>query len=75
MVFELLVTSGVLVLFRLCRELLTERARRATICRVARTLDRGGLVLDMRACGSTTVICVPEPGPTRPGSPDDRPAA
>jgi DNA-directed RNA polymerase specialized sigma24 family protein len=57
MVFELLVTSGVLVLFRLCRELLTERARRATICRVARTLDRGGLVLDFAiACRATDYL-------------------
>lgn len=72
--FELLVVSGVLVILRLCRELLTERARRVTICEMARTLDRGGLVLDMRSCGNAIVICVPESGPMQLGSLDDRPA-
>lgn len=73
--FDLLVTSGMLVLFRLCRELLTERVRCATICQVARTLDRGGLVADMRARGNAIVVFVPEPGPARPDSLDDRATA
>jgi hypothetical protein len=68
------VTSGVLGLFQLCRELLMERARRATICQVARTLDRGGFVLDMRACGQAVVINVPEPRLAESGSRDDLPA-
>ena len=72
--FELLVTPAVLVLFHLCRELLTERARRATICAVARALNRGGAVLDIRAGGSATIICVPGPELTRPETPDDHPA-
>lgn len=75
MMLGLLVTSGALTFFGICRELLIERARRATICQVARTLDRGGSVLDMHPSGHTIMICVPEPGPTRLESLDDRPAA
>lgn len=70
----LLVTSGVLTFYALCRELLVERARRATICKVARALERGGSVLDMRPRRHMIMICVPESRPIRLESRNDQPA-
>jgi hypothetical protein len=59
MVFELLLSSWVLVFLRLCGELLMERSRRTTICKVAHALPHGGVVLDRRARDNTVVILVP----------------
>jgi hypothetical protein len=70
----LLVTSGLLTFYGLCRELLIEHARRATICKVARTLDRGGSILDVRPGGHMVVIHVPESRPTRLKSHNDQTA-
>jgi len=78
MVSELLLSSWFLVLIRLCGELLMERSRRATICKVTHALRDGGVVLDRRGRNNTIVICVPRrPGASRraPAPADDHLAA
>ena len=60
MVWEMLLTSTVLAIVPLSGELLMERARRATMCKVARTLHAGGLVVHKRRSGDVMVIHVPD---------------
>jgi hypothetical protein len=56
----MLLTSAVLAVVPLSGELLMERAKRTTMCRVARTLHAGGLVVHKRRSGDVMVIHVPD---------------
>jgi hypothetical protein len=60
MVWEMLLTSTVLATVSLSGELLIERARRVTMCKVARTLHAGGLVVYKKRSGDVMVIHVPD---------------
>jgi hypothetical protein len=59
-VWEMLLTSTVLAVVPLSGELLLERARCATMCKVARTLHTGGLVVHKRRSGDVMIIHVPD---------------
>jgi hypothetical protein len=66
MAFDLLLSSWLLVLIRLWGELLVERSRRTTVCKVAHTIRNGGVVLDQRTRNNAIMICVlPPPGMSR----------
>jgi hypothetical protein len=71
MVWELLLTSTVLAIVPVSGELLIERARRATMCKVARTLHAGGLVVHKRR-SDVMVIHVPDLELTGSGSGNDQ---
>jgi hypothetical protein len=65
MVFQMLLGSWLLVLVRLCGDLLVERSRRTTACRVVRALSCGGLVVDVRGRHNVIMVYVP-PQPLPP---------
>jgi hypothetical protein len=64
-VFPLVLSSWFLVLARLCADLLIERSRRTTACKVVQALSHGGLVVDVRARHNVIMIYVP-PQPSPP---------
>lgn len=72
MVWQMLLASTVLAIVPLSGDLLIERARRATMCKVARTLHAGGLVVHKRRSGDVMVIHVPDPEPAGSRSGNDQ---
>jgi hypothetical protein len=60
MMWEILLTSTVLAVVPLSRELLTERARCTTTCKIVRTLHAGGLAVHRQRTGDVMVIQVPD---------------
>ena len=59
---DLLLMYAAVTAVRLCRDLLQERTRCATMREVIRALRCGGMALDIRADRHMVMVCVPQPG-------------